>query len=104
MSASEIIEAVRAAGGVLVLNGRRIHYQIPEQAAPLLDELRRHKPDVLHLLRRQSLAHLLPFLGKRVWSPHGPGELLVVEDYVTVGFDDGTKMRWHDPTAIIPYA
>jgi hypothetical protein len=104
MSPIEIVEAVLAAGGELVINGDRILYQIPEQAAPLLDELRRHKPDVLHLLRRQSLAHLLPFLGKRVWSPAGPGKLLAVEDYVTVGFDDGTKMRWYVPTAVIPYA
>jgi hypothetical protein len=69
-----------------------------------VDDLRRHKPDVLRLLRRQFLAHLLPFLGKRVWSPAGPGKLLLVEDYVTVGLDDGTKMRWSDPTAVIPYA
>lgn len=104
MSAAEIVEAVLAAGGVLEIKGSRIHYQIPEQSAPLLDELRRHKPDVLHLLRRQSFAHLQPFLGKRVWSPAGPGKLLVVEDYVTVAFDDGTKMRWYDSTAIILYA
>ena len=104
MSAVEIVEKVLAAGGVLEIKGRRIHYQIPEQAAPLLDELRRHKSDVLNLLRRRSFAHLLPFLGKRVWSPDGPGKLLVVDDHVTVGLDNGTKMRWSDPTAVIPYA
>lgn len=104
MSAVEIVEEVLAAGGRLVLNGSRIHYQIPEQAVPLLDELRRHKPDVMHLLRRQSFAHLLPFLEKRVWTPAGPGKLLMVEDYVSVGFADGTKRRWYDPTAVIPYA
>jgi hypothetical protein len=100
----EIVTEIRAAGGALVLNGSRIHYQIPQQAALLLDELRRHKPDVVHLLRRQSFANLLPFVGKRVWSPHGPGKLLVVEDCVIVGLEDGTRMRWYDSTAIIPYA
>jgi hypothetical protein len=104
MTAAEIVEEVLAVGGALVLDGSRIHYQIPEQAAPLLDELRRHKPDVLKLLRRQSFGLLQSFLGKRVWSPAGPGKLLVVEDFITVGFEDGTKKRWYDPTAVIPYA
>lgn len=54
MSASEIIEAVLATGGTLVVNGRRIHYQVPQQAAPLLNELRRHKPDVLSLLQERQ--------------------------------------------------
>ena len=104
MTAREIVNKVLSAGGALVRNGSRIHYQIPEQAAPLLHELRHHRPDVLHILRRRSFAHLLPFVGKRVWSPNGPGKLLVVEDYISVGFEDGTKMRWYDPTAVIPYA
>jgi hypothetical protein len=70
VTAAEIVEEVVAAGGVLLLNGNRIHYQIPEQAAPLLDELRRQKPLVLNLLKqreqRKAFCHLLPFLGKRV--------------------------------------
>lgn len=108
MSASEVIEAILAAGGELAINGDSIHYHIPEHAATLLDELRRHKRGILNLLRqreqRTAFCHLLPFLGKRVWSPAGPGKLLVVEDYITVGFEDGTKMRWYDPLAVIPYA
>jgi hypothetical protein len=104
MTPLEIVEAVVAAGGELAVNGSRIHYQIPEEAAPLLDELRRHKPDILYLLRRKAFSHLVPFLGKQVWSPAGPAKLLVVEDFITVGFDDGTKMRLFDPSAVIPYA
>ena len=108
MSPVEIVEAVLAAGGELVIKGSRIHYQIPEQAAPLLNELRLHKPDVLSLLherqRRRIFAHLMPHVGKRVWTPRGPGRLLVVDDYVIVSLDDGTKMRWYDATAVIPYA
>jgi len=108
MRALEVVEAILAAGGALVLNGDKIRYQIPEQAAPLVSELRRLKPDVVLLLkereRRDALCHLLPFLGKRVWSPAGPGELLVVEDYITVRLEDGTKRRWYDPSVVIPYA
>jgi len=108
MRAFEVVEAVRAVGGTLVLKGDRIHYQIPEQSAPLVDELRRHKTDVVLVLRerqrRQALRHLLPYVGKRVWSPAGPGKLLVVEDYITVRLEDGTKKRWYNPLAVIPYA
>ena len=108
MSASEIVEAILAAGGALALKGGRIHYQVPPHAAPLVNELRRHKPDVLYLLRQyerqRAFRQLLPFLGKQVWSPAGPGKLLVVEDYATVVLEDGTKMRWYDPTTVIPYA
>lgn len=108
MRALEVVEAILAAGGALALNGDRIHYQIPEQAAPLVDELRRHKPDVVLVLRererRDAFCHLLPYLGKRVWSPAGPGELLVVKDYITVRLEDGTKRRWHNPAAVTPYA
>ncbi len=108
MSAVEIFEAVLAAGGTLVLSGNRIRYQIPEQDAPLVDELRRHKPDIVDLLRQRERAkafcHLLPLVGKRVWSPAGPGKLLGVEDFATVRLEDGTKMRWYNPSAVIPYA
>jgi hypothetical protein len=38
------------------------------------------------------------------FSTTGSLKLPVVGDYVTVGFDDGTKMRYYDPTAVIPYA
>jgi hypothetical protein len=108
MSAVEIVQEVLAAGGVLLLKGDRIHYQIPEQAAPLLNELRHHKADVLNLLRqrehRECLSRLMPFVEKRVWSPAGPGKLLLVRDYIVVALENGTKMRWYDPTVVIPYA
>ena len=108
MRALEVVEAILAAGGALELNGDRIRYQVPERVASLVDELRRHKTDVVSLLRqrerRQEFLRLLPFVGKRVWSPAGPGELLVVEDYITVRLEDGTKRRWYDPSAVIPYA
>jgi hypothetical protein len=108
MTASQIIEEVRTAGGVLKLRGNRIHYRVPRRVAPLVHELRRHKPDVLFLLRqderRNASRYLLPLLGKRVWSPAGPGMLLAVEDYVTIALEDGNKKRWCDPTMVIPYA
>lgn len=69
MRALEVVERILAAGGALELNGDRIRYRIPEQAAPLVDELRRHKTDVVSLLRQpelltQDYLRLLPFLGK----------------------------------------
>ena len=76
MRALEVVEAILAAGGALKLNGDRIRYQVPEQVAPLVDELRRQKTDVVSLLRqrerRQDFLRLLPFVGKWVWSPAGP--------------------------------
>jgi len=76
----------------------------------------RHGPDPPHAVNRtfqdtgpvrrqpQGFLHLMSFLGKRVWTPSGPGTLLRVDNHVTVGFEDGTKMRWYDSTAVIPYA
>jgi hypothetical protein len=84
-----------------ILNGNRIHYKIPEQAVPLLDELRRHKPDVMHLLRRQSFAHLLPFPGKRMWSPAGPENFWWLKITLPWVFEDGTKRRWCDPGQLL---
>jgi hypothetical protein len=54
MSAVEIVQEVLAAGGVLLLRGDRIHYEIPEHAAPLLSELRHHKANILNLLRQRE--------------------------------------------------
>jgi len=100
MTVVEVVEAVLEAGGVLVPAGDRIRYQIPERVASLVTELRRHKAEVLVLLKernqRRAFAHLLPFLGKRVWTPLGPGKLVAVQDYVAVECEAGGRMRWYD--------
>lgn len=108
MSVADLVRAVESMGGVLTLKGDRIHCQLTEKAAPLVEEIRRYKPAVLFLLRergrRQAFAHLRPLIGKRMWTPQGPGRLVVVDDYATVEFDDGSRLRWDDSTAVLPYA
>ena len=107
MTGVEVVDAIFSAGGTLTLTGGRIRYQIPESAAPLVTELRCHKTEVLQLLkerdRKNAFAHLGPFLGKRVWTPGGPGKLVAVEDFATVECG-ARRMRWYDSTAVIPYA
>ena len=108
MNAGELVDTVENLGGNLRLDGNQIRYRLPAQAALLLSELRRQKPAILTFLkereRRIAFTQLLPFLGKRVWTPLGPGLLAEVEDYVAVEFRDGKTMRWYDTNAVIPYA
>ena len=106
MSAEELVRAIEQSGGVLAIaeRGDRLRYRLPANAGSLLDELRRMKPEVIPFLRRRSFLHLLPFMGKRVWTPAGPGKLVRLEDYATVEFGYSEKVRWYDPTAVIPYA
>jgi len=51
MTAPELIQRVEAVGGVLSLNGDRLHYELPEDAAPILDVLRQCRDEVVRLLR-----------------------------------------------------
>jgi hypothetical protein len=53
MRAAEIIAAVESVGGALALNGSRIHYDLPEQAEPLLDQIRASRDEVYQLLTGQ---------------------------------------------------
>ena len=106
MSPEELIQAIELSGGVLELAGRmdRLHYRLPANAAILLDDLRRMKPDVIPVLRRRAFAYLMPFLRKQVWTPDGPGILVGLEDYAAVEMATGEKVRCYDAGAIIPYA
>jgi hypothetical protein len=104
--AEELIRVIEKSGGVLSISGcgNGVRYRLPVGARSLLGDLRRMKPELLPLLRRRSFMHLAPFLGKRVWTPAGPGKLVKVEDYVTIEFENSENIRWYDPTAVIPYA
>jgi hypothetical protein len=51
VTAADIIRKVETAGGVLMLNGDRIRYELPEDAASLVDILRQHRDEVLRVLR-----------------------------------------------------
>jgi hypothetical protein len=50
MRAAEIIAAVESVGGALALNRSRIHYDLPEQAEPLLDQIRAYRHEIYQLL------------------------------------------------------
>ena len=106
MSPQELINAIELSGGVLEAAGRvdRLRYRLPAHAATLLDELRRMKLEVIPVLRRRSFTHLLPFLGKRVWTPAGPARLERLEDYALVEMPSGDRVRWYDAAGVIPYA
>jgi len=51
MTAPELLTTIESIGGVLSLNGDRIHYELPEDAAPMLDVLRQCRDEVVRLLR-----------------------------------------------------
>lgn len=51
MTAPELVTTIESIGGVLSLNGDRIHYELPEDAAPMLDALRQCRDEVVRLLR-----------------------------------------------------
>ena len=47
MTAPELLTTIESIGGVLSLNGDRIHYELPEDAAPMLDVLRQCRDEVV---------------------------------------------------------
>jgi len=53
-SGQQIIERIEGVGGALHLNGDRIRCRLPEDAAPLLDELRAYRDEVIALLKRRE--------------------------------------------------
>jgi uncharacterized protein (DUF983 family) len=64
MSPSELIDAIKAKGGVLAVDGSELVYQLPKEIAHLLNALRECKPEVIGLLKA---------LGGRVANfPHCP--------------------------------
>jgi hypothetical protein len=106
VSAEELVRTIEQSGGAIAIaeRGDRLRYRIPANASSLLEELRRMKREVILLLRRRSFLHLVPFVGKRVWTPEGPGMLERLDDYATVGYSHAKKLLWYDATAVIPYA
>jgi hypothetical protein len=51
MNAPELIQRIQAAGGVLTLTGDRIRYELPEDAAPMIEALRQYRDEVFGVLR-----------------------------------------------------
>ena len=83
-SAETVVERIEVAGGVLALNGQRIRFRLPEDAADLLDELRAHKDEVLLLLRKREEIPVMP-PGVRLmrWEPKPAPVLLMHYAVVT---------------------
>ena len=124
---AEIVSRLEKGGGKLALEGERIRYSIPcgdSEVLALLAELRNHRDGVMGLLRQRAAgqgnwpsasadaerrfgqphARLFPFLGRKVWTPVGPGTLLqVFADRVTVLLDSElSKCSFFRPTEIEP--
>jgi hypothetical protein len=83
-SAGQLIERIEAAGGVLAIHGDRIRCRLPEEATPLLEELRTRRDEVLLLLRERSAAPTMP-LGLRLvqWNLKDPPILIESSAIVT---------------------
>jgi hypothetical protein len=73
VTAARIILEIEAAGGVLALNGDRIHYDVPKAIRALLDAVRVHRGEVLQVLRlRQETAkqHVSRWMEMRCTQSH----------------------------------
>jgi hypothetical protein len=77
MNAEQVIQNVEAIGGLLFLEGERIRYELPVAAAPLLNDLRKHRDAVFGLLRTRVRPPRLP-KGVRLvrWEPKAPPVVL----------------------------
>lgn len=56
MTAPELIDTIEAGGGALTLNGDRIRYELPEDAAPMVAVLRQFRDEVFRVLRDREHA------------------------------------------------
>lgn len=56
MTAPELIHRIEAAGGVLILKGDRVRYELPEDHASMVEMLRLHRTEVIHILRERERA------------------------------------------------
>jgi hypothetical protein len=59
-SAEQVIRGIEAAGGVLTIHGDRIRCRLPEDASPMLEELRARREEVLLVLRQRGVAPSMP--------------------------------------------
>ena len=70
MNAPELLEAVHNLGGSLTLSGERIQYALPDSAVWLVTELKRHRHELIGLLREGRTPQPMP-PGVRMlkWEP-----------------------------------
>ena len=83
-SAEQVIACIEAAGGALAICGDRIYCRLPEAAAPLLEELRVRREEVLIILRARSATPPVP-MGVRLisWDLKNPPVLIEMSGVVT---------------------
>jgi len=51
MTALQLVETIKAKGGVLQLIGEQVKFQLPADVAHLADSLRQHKAEIIGILR-----------------------------------------------------
>jgi hypothetical protein len=84
MNALDLVQAVEAAGGVLTLRGERVRYGLPEEAATLVEHLRKHKEEVATILREREGCPPMPDGIRMVsWEPKEPPVVLTRWSIVT---------------------
>ena len=54
MTAPELVRRIEEVGGTLSLNGDRIRYELPEDAAPMIEVLRQYREEVIGVLRERE--------------------------------------------------
>ncbi len=54
MTAPELVHRIEAAGGLLTLRGDRIRYELPEDAASMVEVLRQYRTEVIQVLRERE--------------------------------------------------
>jgi hypothetical protein len=72
MTATELIERLEAAGGVLRLQGERVLYELPVGAASMVEVLRRRRTEVIRVLQERQ--QLVP--PRATYSSHEGGSEL----------------------------
>ena len=86
MNAPELVRKVEEIGGVLMLRGDRIRYELPEDAAPLLEILRFQREEVKAILRQRQHTvppALPPGLRLVSWQPKEPPVVITRWSIVT---------------------
>ena len=105
MIVEELIRKVEMMGGSLELRGNRIHYELPQSAAAILDELRAYRDEVVAELRRRC--PLLPRGVRLVRFEPKPGPVAIdvcsvvvdVEKFIRAELAE-LNSRLHSPAQI----
>ncbi len=71
MNAQQLLERIHAAGGILTLRGDRIVVEVPEDATPLLEELRAVRDEAYRVLHEREAIPEMPSCVRLVeWRPN----------------------------------